>query len=1122
MGQERGWVRGREVEVDIADWLRDLGLQTYEQAFRDNAVDLDVLPHLTPDDLKEMGISAVGHRRKILAAIELIKKRESDRPGAMAAERRQLTLMFVDLVGSTELSARLDPEEMAETMRAYRDLVGGEIVRFDGHVAKFLGDGVLAYFGWPQTSEDAAERAVRSALAIVGAIGSIHARTEERLAARIGIATGLVVVGELLGDGNSHEQMVTGDTPNLAARLQQVAAPGTIAIADSTRILIGGLFRLSGPDQHLLKGFAEPVSVWQVLGEGSAESRFEALHGTHPSPLIGRSEELDLILEQWDLARNGAGRVVLLCGEPGIGKSRLVLALREALRNETMEWIGYDCSPHHQSSALYPFIAQIGRTVQFAPDDSWETRFKLLDSFLREGGQEVASDEVALFADLVGISNGAQHGLPEMSPQQRKNRLFQLLLARLDAMAGQGPLLIALEDAHWLDPTSLELFDQIAHRLHDLPLLLVVTFRPEFACPWTELAHATLLVLNRLPQLHARSLIERVASGKALPAVVVDQILSRTEGVPLFTEELTKTVLEAGILLDLGDRYALSGPLPPLAIPTTLHDSLMARLDKLAPVKEVAQIAACIGREFDHQLLAAVVQLLEPELTAALDRLVGAELIFRRGTVPSATYIFKHALVRDAAYESLLKRRRQELHERIATVLLEQFPQLLDAQPELVARHLGEAGLVEQAAPYWLQAGQRAAARSANQEAITHLSAGLASLEMLPHDGNRSRLELSLQLAIGAPLLATKGFASNEAEKAYQRARELSAELQSPTELFTALRGLGYVFHVRGNLREATLLADETVALAEGVTEPALLVEAYHLAGASTFHLGRFQASRRWLARSMEAGEYQGRYHSEFYGINMGVFCRAYAAHCDWHLGYPAGALKSAEESLALAREISHPFSLALALDYFAMLRQFRREPQAALELADEAGEICKAYGFDYYGAWSGLIRAWATAEIGRLDEGLASYAAALEDFHMTGAGLRVPYYLALFADLLHKVGNSNAALERIEEAMAIADASLESWCSAELHRRRGMIFLADSTRAEEADGEFRAASETAATQSAKLLELRAGIARARLQAARGDWQKARDVLSPIYRWFSEGFETPDLVEARSLLAALQ
>jgi len=1108
--------------LDIGAWLRGLGLESYEQTFRDNGIDLEVLPRLTVEDLKEIGVQAVGHRRKILDAIGYLPADPKAAAAPASAERRQLTLMFVDLVGSTDLSRRLDPEELREIMRAYQKTVAGEIAKFEGHVAKFLGDGVLAYFGWPRASEDSAERAVRAGLAVAVAVGGIADGSGHLLSSRIGIATGLVVVGDLLGEGAAKEEAVTGETPNLAARLQQAAEPGTVVIADSTRRLVGDLFEITELASLQLKGFAEPVPAWRIVGEGKAETRFEALHGAHVTPLVGRGEELDVMLSRWRLAQGRAGQVVLISGEPGIGKSRLVLALRERLQAEPLTLVSYTCSPHHTNSALFPFVSQLERAARFSADDSSETRLRRLESLLVEDGEVLLDDVLPLFAELMGIPNPTPGAIAELSPQQRKMLVFRAFLARLDRLAARGQVLLVLEDAHWLDPTSHELFDQIVNRLQDLPVLLVATFRPELPAPWSGFPHVTLLTLNRLPRAQIVALVDRITEGKALPEQVLGQILARTEGVPLFTEELTKAVLEAGILREAGGRYTLSGPLPSVTIPTTLHDSLMARLDRLAPVKEVAQIGACIGREFDHELLAAVVSMPEAELAAALDRLLSAELVFRRGLPPAATYIFKHALVRDAAYESLLKRRRQELHAQIAASIEALFPQLVEGRPELVARHFSEAGLAERAIPYWLRAGRLAANRSANVEAIAHLQSGLDCLQTISPGEFRSRSELLLQLALGGPLIATKGFASREAEAAYQRAQQLSRELRSELDLHLAVRGLGYVYHVRANLQGAVRLMEEAAGLAKRSGDPGLLTETDHFAGVVYFHLGEFQSARNLLERSADAGEFRGRYHSEVYGINLGVFCKAYISHCDWHLGYPIRALEIAEQGLACAREISHPFSVALALNYLAMLHQFRRDPDAALERVTEAQSICAEHGFDYYGAWAGLIRAWVTAESGQLDQALEDYGTALDDFRRTDAGLRIPHHLGLLAAIHHKAGKSIDALRIIDEAIAVAGATGESWCNAELHLERGQLLLAAGAEAEErADAEFKIAIEIATSQGAKLPELRASVARARLHGIHGRRKEAREILEPIYAWFSEGLETPDLAEAHALLMRL-
>lgn len=1109
--------------MDIGQWLRDLGLQNYEQAFRDNGVDLEVLPRLTMGDLKEIGVLAVGHRRRILDAVGNLTP-PPDRAGQKAAdraERRQLTVMFCDLVGSTALSARLDPEDMRELLQTYHTCVGDLSVAHGGFVAKYMGDGALIYFGYPRANEDDAERAVRAGLALVHGVSELYA-AGEYLKARVGIATGLVVVGDLLGAGEAQERAIAGETPNLAARLQGMAEAGTVVVADRTRQLVGDLFEFALLTPCLLKGFAEPVRVWRVTGEGTAESRFEALHGTKVAALVGREEELDLVLSCWRQTSEGRGHVTLISGEPGIGKSRLVLALRERLQREPKVSLSYACSPHHVNSSLFPFVTQLERAAGFAPDDAPDIRLNKLQSLILETATK-PDNAMALFAELLGIVTETRQELASMSPLQKKGLLYRAFLTQLETLAMRSPVLMVLEDVHWLDPTSRELFDQIVERIQHLPVLMVATLRPDLSPPWTGFPHVTLLMLNRLAYAQAKSLVERVAGGKALPAEVLGQILSRTEGVPLFAEELTKVVLESGLLLDAGDSYILNGPLPPLAIPATLHDSLMARLDRLAPVKEIAQIGACIGREFDHELLAAVVLIPEADLVTALDRLVAAELVFRRGTSPTSTYIFKHALVRDAAYQSLLRKHRQELHAKIAIALETDFPQTIEAQPELVASHFDDAGLFGRSVGYWLQAGLLAAGRSANVEAIAHLRSGLSSLETLPSDECRSRLELSLLLALGGPLLFTKGYASREAEAVYKRARELSRELDNDADLFTAIRGLGYVYHVRANLREATHLIDEALVLAYRIGAPAFLAEAYHFAGAVTFNLGDLSLARVRLQKSMDVCDQRGRYHSEIYGINMDAFCRAYIAHCDWQLGYPDRALRTAEEGLALAREGARPFSIALALAYLAMLHQFRREPKAALTVAEEARGLCLEYRFDYYGAWSALVRAWAIAEQGPLEEGLAAYRAALKEFAETGAGLRMPHYLCLLASIQRKAGRRTAALRLIAEGVRVAKTTLESWSNAELERERGELLLSPAKEdCKSGEAAFKRAIDIAANQGAKMHELRARTALAQLWAERSERKKALEVLVPIYDSFEQGHDTPDLLEACELLAILR
>ena len=721
--------------MDIADWLRRLGLDQYERAFRDNDVDTETLPSLTADDLRELGVTSLGHRKKLLSAIATLSPK-SDRdvsgeppvpevsasPAAMKtgrAERRHLTVMFADLVGSTALSVRLDPEDMRDVLAAYHQTVAAAVARFEGYIAKFMGDGVLVYFGWPQALEDAAERAVRAGLAIVEAVERLE-RAGGTLSARVGIATGLVVVGDFIVEGATQEEDVVGVTPNLAARLEQLAEPGAVVISESTRRLLGSWFTITNLGPQHIRGFEAPVPAFRVLGEAAAEGRFEALRRADVGPLIGRDHELALLLDRWEMAKSGEGQVVVLSGEAGIGKSRIVLALRERLRNEPRVRIGYYCSPQHVNSALWPVVAQLQRAAGYLREDAPSLKLEKLEQLLGKAG-EFGEDAAPLLAELMGLPLDGRYAAPGGTPQEKKARLFGILLAQMEGLSRQRPMLVVLEDAHWLDPTSAELFERLVDRIRVLPILLVATLRPDVPTPWTNFPHVTLLSLNRLGRPASRTLIQMSAGERSLPPIVIEAILSRTEGVPLFVEELTRAVLESAIWKTTaghGD-LELAGPLPPLAIPATLQDSLMARLDRLAPVREVAQIAACIGREFDEDVVGAIAGYSEPQLTAALGQLCRAGLIQRRGTPPHHAYSFKHALVRDAAYATLLKSSRQQLHARIAQAIERLRPEIAVGQPEIVAHHFIEGGLPDQGAIYLLVAGRLAKARHAVKEAVS-------------------------------------------------------------------------------------------------------------------------------------------------------------------------------------------------------------------------------------------------------------------------------------------------------------------------------------------------------------------------------------------------------------------
>ena len=615
--------------------------------------------------------------------------------------------------------------------------------------------------------------------ASIDAVGRLDVKSV-KLQARVGIATGLVVVGDLIGEGSAQEQSVVGETPNLAARLQALAEPDAVVIAAGTRRLVGDLFEYRDLGAVEVKGIAAPVPAWQVLRPSVVASRFEALRGSALTPLVGRDEEIDLLLRRWARAKAGDGQVVLVSGEPGIGKSRITAALEERLHAEPHLRLRYFCSPYHQDSALFPFIDQLGRAAGFARDDPPAAKLEKLEALLARAAPP--DEDVAFLADLLSLPASERHPLPNLSPQRKKERTLEALIRQLEGLARQQPVVMVFEDAHWIDPTSRELLDLTVERVRSLPVLLIVTFRPEFQPPWTGQPQVTMLALNRLDRRDRTALVEQIAGGKALPDEVVAQIVDRTDGVPLFVEELTKSVLESGLLREEADRYVLDRALPPFAIPTTLHDSLMARLDRLASVRLVAQIGAAIGREFSYALLRAVSRLPEDELQAALARLVASELVFQRGTPPDAVYSFKHALVQDAAHGSLLRSSRQQLHAQIAEALETHSPELMDSQPELFAQHYAEAGLVEKSVAYWGKAGQRSAARSAMAEAAAQFQKGLDQLALLPDNPERQRQELEFCSALGAVLHAVKGYAAPETGHAYARARELWEQLGSPSE----------------------------------------------------------------------------------------------------------------------------------------------------------------------------------------------------------------------------------------------------------------------------------------------------------------------------------------------------
>jgi len=1051
-------------------------------------------------------------------------------PRGPEAERRQLTVLFCDLVDSTVLASQLDPEEWREVVRAYQSTCAAVIQRYDGHIAQYLGDGLLVYFGYPRAHEDDAQRAVRAGLGMVEALGQLNTRLDRergvQLAVRVGIHTGLVVVGEI-GGGTRHEQLALGETPNLAARLQGLAAPNTVVISAATLPLLGSFFACQSLGTQLLKGFAQPIEVYQVLYESMARSRLEAAGSTSLTPLVGREQEVALLRERWAQVQDVRGQVVLLSGEAGIGKSRLVQVLTEQVAAEPQAWLTpCQCSPYYQNSALYPWIDLLERVaLRFEREESPQQKIRKLEGFVVQYGLPLA-EAVPLFATLLSLPLPADYAPLALSPEQQKQKTLHALLTILLKIAAQQPVLFVMEDLHWIDPSTLELLSLLVDQGPTARILALFTCRSDFSPPWTGRAHLTQMTLNRLPRRQAAELTGRVAHGKALPPEVVEQIVAKTDGVPLCVEELTKMVLESELLQERAERYELTGPLPPLAIPTTLHDSLMARLDRLAAVKALAQLGATLGREFAYDLLQAVSLWDEDTLRHGLHQLVAAEFLYQQGLPPQATYRFKHALIQDAAYQSLLRSTRQRHHQRIAQVVEARFPELCAMQPELLAHHYTEAGLGGQALPYWQRAGERSIQRSAHLEAIAHLSKGLEVLRTLSDTPEHLEQELDLQLALGPALVVTRGPASPAVEQAYARARELCQQVEEPPQLFPVLWGLWRLYHSRGDYQRARALGEQLLSLAQQVHDSALLLEAHHALWATLFHTGEFASTRAHLEQGRALYDpQQHRSHALFYGgHDPGVCCLSHAAWSLWILGYPDQALQSMREALTLAHALAHPFSLANALRFATTLHQSRREPQAAHERVEACVVLADEQGFAEVLAEATIMRGWALAAQGQGTEGMAQMCQGLAAYRASGTERQRPYYLALLAEGYGSIGQTTEGLSLLAEALALVDKIGEHGWGAELHRLQGELLLAEAgerQQVQEAEACFHQALDVARRQQAKSWELRAAMSLSRLWQQQGKRDEARELLAPVYAWFTEGFETVDLQEAKALLEEL-
>jgi class 3 adenylate cyclase/DNA-binding winged helix-turn-helix (wHTH) protein/tetratricopeptide (TPR) repeat protein len=1075
--------------------------------------------------LSEPDVSAPESQRE--TSPESIPQETAAESPASGAERRQLTVMFCDLVEATALSGQLDPEEFRAVMRAYQQVCADVIDAFDGYIAQYFGDGLLVYFGYPLAHEDDAQRAIRAGLAILAGLETLNARLQRdigvQLAIRIGVHTGLVVIDEV-GAGARQEPLALGHTPNLAARLQDMAAPNTVVISAATHHLVEGYFLCDSLGSHDLKGVVQPVTGYRVLRDSGAQSRLDVapIHGI--TPLVGRTSEMALLRERWSQVQEGVGQVILLSGDAGIGKSRLVHVLKDHVAQSVHTLLECRCSPYAQNSAWHPMIELLQRLLNWLPTDSRDDKQVKLEQFLRARRLPL-EENLPLFAILLALP------LPNMpyrdilfSPQEQRQIILHTLLALLLAFAAEQPLLWIVEDVHWSDPSTLALIDLVMEQGPTPSICTVLTCRPTFQPVWGVRAHLTPLTLSRLSRAQVEMMIERVTGGKRLPDEVVSRLLDKTDGVPLYIEEMTKAVVESGWLQEADGQYTLRGPLPELATPVTLQDSLMARLDRLGSAKHIAQLGATIGREFSYTLLLAVAGVEEAILQQELDRLLRAELVYQRGVIPQATYLFKHALIQDTAYQSLLKERRRHTHQRIVEALEGQGSTAMLPPPEVFAHHATQAGLLSRASDYWRRAGEHAFQSGAYQEAAEHFQRGLDLLLSLPDDAKRSQRELDLLIALGPCLMILHGMGVPEVERLYTRAYALCQHVQETPQLFPALRGLRSFYWIRAELRTARALEERLLALAQSQQDPALLTEAHMTAGLSLTSLGAFALAREHFEQALLHCDPASR-HTVKTTPHPEVACRLYRGLALWHLGYVDQARARIHEGLAIAEQLAHPVHQVYAEHIGAMFFLLYRDPLAARQWAEAVATHTTAYGFPLMVDTAQFVRGWVLAQEGAGEEGIEQMQRSIAVYRSRNGELSIPRRLAFLAEAYGRLGQIEAGLELLAEAEALIDTYGERLFWAEIYRLKGELLqqVAESRRDAEASPElcFLRALEIAREQQAKIFELRAAVSLSRLWQQRGKSAAARELLAQTYHWFTEGFGSPDLQDAQELLAEL-
>ncbi len=1109
----------------LSTWLHEKGLERYYAMFVEHEIDLQAIALLTEQDLRDLGLP-LGPRKKLLKAISDLNEGGAAGRSALApftrAERRQLTVMFCDVVGWTSLSERLDPELLSEIAHAYQAAAGEAIRRYEGHVAQYLGDGLLAYFGYPRAHEDDGQRAVLSAMGILTAIRAMNASWAAdsgiELSVRIGIDTGMAVVGQV-GDTSHHELLALGEAPNVAARLQALAEPNAILISERTFQLTSGAFEFANLGEQPIKGLARLLQVWRVLGHGALASRFDASARNGLTPMINREQELGLLAACWERSRNAQTQVVLMSGEAGVGKSRLLRALHDRLGPHGHGLFRFQCSPYHTNTALYPIVAGLSLNLRLDEDVPPAANLDKVESLVA-GRYQRPTKDVQLIASALSVDSVHRYGALTLTPERQKEDTIRALLDLLHSAALEQPSLIVFEDTHWADPTTIEFLDNLIHRVSDAALLVIITQRSHFAPNWSEHSHVTSLSLEKFSRVHSEALVGELTRGKQLPANLIEHVITHADGVPLFVEELTKAVIGSSSLKEGDDRYEYIGSITSIPIPSTLRDSLIARLERSAPVKAVAQVGAAIGREFNHRILAAVAEMPTTVLNDAIGQLIAAEVVSMREVAGEKIYVFKHALVRDATYDLLLKSARKHLHAKVASALENDSIGSKKVPPELLAYHYTEAGLTTQAVRYWLRAGDNAAARSANIEAENHLQRALELLGATPEDAQRELIELEVRTSLGPVLVANKGYTAEEVDHTYARAQFLVQRVGAAPQLFSIVRGQFQLLLLQAKYPIAERTVEFLRALADDKGDVAAEVDAELCAGLTALYRGRFRNAHEYLRSGAQNYDpEQHRSHSLHAGVDLGVGCVAYHARTLWFLGYPDQAVARGEEAISLAQAAGLSLTLTQALGMLGIVRQARRDHTSTMRWIQKTIEHSAEHGHSYWIVLGDILRGWLLAQTGEPMEGAKLISLGLANYRATGARLGESWFYLMLADAYEKNGQFSEALAQISNALEHIRETEEEYYAAEVHRIKGELLLVGGKAAHaEVEVCFRRALEIADRQDAKGWELRAAMSMAKLLITTGRGKQGRNVLEPVYSWFTEGISTLDLQEAKALL----